>query len=62
MKEEQRSKLKYGIIISAIGIIISLICIILETITFKNFPIFWIIILVCNLLILIGNFYTYKKM
>ena len=62
MKEEQKSKLKYGIIISTIGIIISLICIIFETITFKNFPLFWIIILVCNLLILIGNFYTYKKM
>ena len=61
MKEEEKSKLKYGIIISIIGIIISLICMIGEIIIFKIIPFFWIIILICNITILIGNLYEYKK-
>ena len=61
MKEEEKSKLKYGIIISIIGVVISVICMIGEIITFKKVPIFWIIILSCNLTILIGNLYAYKK-
>lgn len=62
MKEESKSKLKYGIIISIIGIIVSLICIILELLIIKNSVIFWVIVLSCNLAILIGNLYEYKKM
>lgn len=62
MKEEEKSKLKYGIIISTIGIIISLICLISELVILNKSGLFWIIILICNILILIGNLYTYKKM
>lgn len=62
MKEEEKSKYKFNIIISLIGILISIICIIYEILILKSFPIFWIIILSCNLIILMGNIYEYKKM
>lgn len=61
MKEEEKSKYKFNIIISLIGIVISIICMIYEIFISKSFPMFWIIIFSCNIVILIGNIYEYKK-
>ncbi|MBQ9024568.1 MAG: hypothetical protein IJ105_05025 [Bacilli bacterium] len=62
MREEEKSKIRYSVIISLIGIAISLICLILELVLIKRFSVFWTIILICNILILLGNYYEYKKM
>lgn len=62
MKKEEKSKYKLSMIISIIGIIISVICLVLEIIYLKNAIIFWVIILSCNILIFIGNYYQYKNM
>ena len=61
MKEEEKSKYKFGIIMATIGVIISIICLLLEIFMLKTSPIFWIIILVCNVTILTGNIYCYKN-
>ena len=61
MKEEEKSKYKFGIIIALIGVIISLICLLLEIFMLKTSPLFWIIILTCNIIILTGNIYGYKN-
>ena len=62
MREEEKSKIRYSVIISLIGIAISLICLILELVLIKRFSVFWTIILICNILILLGNYYEYKKL
>lgn len=62
MREEEKSKIKYNVIICFICTMISLIFIILELLIMKRNSIFWIIIFISNLLILLGNYYAYKKM
>ena len=62
MKKEDKSKLKYNVIICFIGTTISLGCFILELVLIQKVSIFWIILLICNLLILLGSYYEYKKM
>ena len=59
--EREKSKYKFSIILSIIGLFICLICLILEIFIIKESMLFWIILLVCNLIILIGNLYEYKK-
>lgn len=61
MKKEEKSKYKLSMIISLIGIVISIICLILEIVYLKKSIIFWIILLSCNVLIFIGNYYEYKN-
>lgn len=56
-----KSKLKFNIIISLIGILISLICLLCEMFILKGELIFWLIIFSCNLVIFISNFHEYKK-
>ena len=62
MKKEEKSKLKFNIILSLIGLLISLIFLILEILIIKQGLMFWIAIAGCNLLIFLGNYYEYKKM
>ena len=61
MNEEERSKLKLNIIISVIGIIIGLFCYLLEIFVLKMSGIFWLILLIVNIIILVVNAYEYKK-
>lgn len=60
MDEEIKSKIKYSIIMSIIGISISLIFLIFEIIN-KRDIIFWSVILICNLIVLITSIVSYKK-
>ena len=60
MDEEINSKIKYSIIMSIIGISISLIFLIFEIIN-KRDIIFWSVILICNLIVLITSIVSYKK-
>ena len=61
MNEEERSKLKLNIIISVIGIIIGLFCYLLEIFVLKMYGIFWLTLLIVNMIILVVNAYEYKK-
>ena len=60
MDEEIKSKIKYSIIMSIIGISISLIFLIFEIMK-KRDIIFWLVILICNLIVLITSIVSYKK-
>ena len=60
-KENEKSKYKLSIIISIIGLVICFICLILEIFIIKESMLFWIILITCNLIILIGNLYQYIK-
>lgn len=60
MDEEIKSKIKYSIIMSIIGISISLIFLIFEIMK-KRDIIFWSVILICNLIVLITSMVSYKK-
>ena len=60
MDEEIKSKIKYSIIMSIIGMSISLIFLIFEIIN-KRDIIFWSVILICNLIVLITSIVSYKK-
>lgn len=60
MDEEIKSKIKYSIIMSIIGISISLIFLIFEIMN-KRDIIFWSVILICNLIVLITSIVSYKK-
>ena len=62
MKEREKSKSKFNMLLSIIGIVISIVCLLLEIFVIKSGIIFWIIILTCNILVLIGNYYEYKKL
>ena len=54
MKDESGNK-KFNLIISAIGLFISLICLILEIVFMKKSIIFWATLSICNFCILMGN-------
>ena len=60
MNEEVKSKIKYAIIMSLIGLIISLVFLIFEIVT-KGDIIFWAILSSCNLVLLLANIISYKK-
>lgn len=60
--EELKSKTKFSIIISLIGVIISLICLILEIISKGTSITFWVILLSCNISIMLANISNYRKM
>ena len=62
MKEEEKSKYLYLIILSLVGIIISIIFMILELLNDKESLIFWIIIFICNISSLIFCLCSYKKL
>ena len=62
MREEEKSKIKFNIIIAMIGLFISLVFLILEIFIIKRDFIFWIILSLCNFIIVIGSYYAYKKM
>lgn len=60
-KDELKSKLKYTIIISLIGFILSFGCLIYEIISKGNSITFWVILLTCNTSVMIANIVNYKK-
>lgn len=60
--EELKSKTKFSIIISLIGVIISLICLIFEIISKGSSITFWVILLTCNISVMFANIANYRKM
>lgn len=60
MKDEHGNR-KFNLIISSIGLSISLICLILEIVLMKKSIAFWITLTICNLCILLGNLIRKKE-
>ena len=60
MREEEKSKYLFNIIISFIGMIIGLICLMYELFILKTNGLFWMIIIICNIIIFMGNLYGYN--
>ena len=61
MNEKEKSKAKFNMILSIIGIVISIVCLLLEIFIIKSGIIFWLILLICNITILIGNYLEFKN-
>ena len=62
MRERKKSKYKLNLIISLIGIIICITCLILELTLLHNSVIFWVILLLCNAFIFVGSLIYYRKL
>ena len=54
MKEDNGNK-KFNIIVSSIGLFISIVCLVLEIVLMKKSIAFWATLTICNACILIGN-------
>ena len=61
MKKDINSQIKFNCILSIIGLILCAICLIVEIIIKGNSITFWIILFICNLVILITNLTQREK-
>ncbi len=61
MKKDINSQIRYNVILSLIGIILCIFCLIFEIVTKGDSIIFWIVLLSCNFIILIANLRQKEK-